>query len=174
VHRLKGRENLFYRRSDALASKFQSRPAIPGTLDFCGAPRNFCHSFVFRALFVFGSATRVERKSVFLRIVKPALGLGLCSAAALLVTAVSATHAWRVFVPFAFIAVIVLLAARYGMWVAVLGSVMAALIFAYFIFPPLHSLRVEDKMERSAIAWMILGGVAVPFLFATKHRPRQR
>jgi K+-sensing histidine kinase KdpD len=112
-------------------------------------------------------------KGVFLRLRNPAFGLGLCTAAALVVTGVSVRHSWRVFVPFAFIAVIVLLAALYGMWVAVLGSVVTSLIFAYFIFPPIHSFRVEDKMERSAIAWMILGGIVVSFLLIPMHRPRQ-
>jgi K+-sensing histidine kinase KdpD len=123
-------------------------------------------------LFLFGGGTSVKR--VFLRLRTAALGLGFCTAAALVVTGVSVPRPWRVFVPFAFIAVIVLLAARYGMWVAVLGSVVTSLIFAYFIFPPLHSFRVEDKMERSAIAWMILGGVVVSFLLIPIRRPRQR
>jgi K+-sensing histidine kinase KdpD len=76
-------------------------------------------------------------------------------------------------VPALFVGVIVLLAVQYGPAVSVFGSIATALIFAYFLFPPLHSLRVQNTMERSAIAWMILAGVALPFLLIPPSSPEQ-
>lgn len=98
----------------------------------------------------------------------------MCTALALAVAIYSAHYAWRSFVPIAFVLVIVVLAVRYGMTVAVAGAAITALIFAYYMLPPHHSLRVADSGERASIAWMLLGALAISFLVAgpaeTHHR----
>jgi K+-sensing histidine kinase KdpD len=94
---------------------------------------------------------------------KPVAGVLLCLAAALLTASVSSQHAWRVFVPFAFVAVVVLLSARYGLAVSIVGSLGAALVFAY-AFAPVGSWRVADPVERNSIAWMLLGSIALSYL----------
>ncbi len=98
------------------------------------------------------------------RVSRPVLGVSLCAASAVLAAVLTAHHSWRVFVPLAFVLVIVLLAVRYGMAVSVFGSVIAALIFAYTLFPPLGSVRIDDKLERGNIAWMLLASIVIPFL----------
>lgn len=103
-------------------------------------------------------------KRVFLQCSRPVLGVLLCSAAAVGAAAGVAHRPWRVFVPFVFVVIIVLLATRYGMAVSVLGSAATALIFAYFLFPPLRSFRVDDSVARANLAWMLLGSIALSFL----------
>ncbi len=98
------------------------------------------------------------------RIGRSAIGVLLCTVSAALVAAVAAHQPWRVFVPLAFVLVIVLLAARYGMAVSILGSAIAAVIFAYCMFPPVGSVQIVDKLERTNIAWMLLASIVIPFL----------
>jgi K+-sensing histidine kinase KdpD len=75
----------------------------------------------------------------------------------------SRTH-WKLAAPFLFAVVLVLLAARFGAVISVVGSVLAAAIFALLLFPPLHSLRVEDDAARATLAWMILLSISASYL----------
>jgi K+-sensing histidine kinase KdpD len=82
---------------------------------------------------------------------------------------------WKVVAPFLFAAVLVLLASRFGAMVSVVGSLLATLIFAYVLFAPVHSLKVENEAERASLAWMILLSVSASYLlFPSRtdgHRP---
>lgn len=71
---------------------------------------------------------------------------------------------WKLAAPFLFAAVLVLLAGRFGAAISVVGSVLAAIIFALHLFAPLHSLRVENDAERATLAWMILLSVSASYL----------
>lgn len=95
---------------------------------------------------------------------RPAAGSLLCAALAWAVSVYAAPRPWRGTVPLGFAVVIILLAARYGRPVALFGSVAAALIFASVLYQPLASLRVENREERSSIAWMLLSSIAVSYL----------
>lgn len=95
---------------------------------------------------------------------RPAAGLFLCAALALVVALFTAARPWRGIVPLAFAAVIILLAARYGRLVALLGSVAAALIFAAVLYQPLGSIRVESQTEKSSLAWMLLSSITLSYL----------
>jgi K+-sensing histidine kinase KdpD len=75
----------------------------------------------------------------------------------------SRTH-WKLGAPFLFAAVLVLLAGRFGAIISVAGSLLAAMIFALLLFPPLYSLRVEDDAERATLAWMILLSISASYL----------
>ena len=103
-------------------------------------------------------------RRVVLQVSKPIAGLLLCAGAAMLVAVISMPQSWRVFVPLAFVGVIMLLAARYGLFVSVFGSIAAAAIFAYFLYDPLGSLRVASETERSNLAWMMLGSISLSYL----------
>lgn len=103
-------------------------------------------------------------KSILNEIAKPAVGLVLCSAFALLAAVTLPSHPWRVFAPLAFAVLIIMLSARYGLLVSVLGSVVTALVFAYFAYAPIGSFRVENASERSSLGWMILASVSLSFL----------
>ncbi len=94
---------------------------------------------------------------------RPVAGLLLCAALALVVGLFAAPRTWRATVPLAFAVVIILLAARYGRSVALLGSVAAAAIFAC-LYHPVGSIRVDNHSEKSAIGWMLLGSIALSYL----------
>jgi K+-sensing histidine kinase KdpD len=98
------------------------------------------------------------------------MGVLFSAAAALGASLLFATQPWRVFVPLAFVAVLVLLAARYGLAVAIIGSLLTAIIFAHFLFAPVGSLQVESAAAKTNLAWMILAAVAVSYLLFPPHR----
>lgn len=61
-------------------------------------------------------------------------------------------------VPFLFIPIIGLVAARFGTWSGVIGTIGCVLIFAGFLFAPLYSLRVTNSAQRNNLVWMVIGG----------------
>jgi len=66
-------------------------------------------------------------------------------------------------VPLIFIAVIILIALRFGMLASVLGSTLATLLFAYFLFTPVGSFHVQKGQARTNLIWMLLIGVPVGY-----------
>jgi len=66
-------------------------------------------------------------------------------------------------VPFAFAGVLILLSWRFGALVSVLGSLMAVLIFADFLYSP-RGFHVESDVARANLAWMVLLSVAGSYL----------
>lgn len=101
-----------------------------------------------------------------------ALALLFCALAAWAVSLVQ-WRSWRLFVPFAFLILVLALGALYGRTVGILGSIVAALIFAHFMYEPLGSVWVDQRAARSSIAWMLLAGVSLSYLLlpaSTGHR----
>jgi hypothetical protein len=74
----------------------------------------------------------------------------------------------RGFLPLAFVVVLVLLSRKFGVGVSLTGSLIAAIIFAAFLFPPLGSARVESEAARANLGWMVLCAVAVSYLLYPK------
>jgi K+-sensing histidine kinase KdpD len=109
----------------------------------------------------------------FHRLISTATGLAICAAAAGVASRLFAQSAWRSLVPLVFVLVLVALAAIYGTAVGVLGSVLSALIFSYWLYAPV-GLHVADAAARSSLAWMIVGGVALSYLLGPGfHNPNQ-
>jgi integral membrane sensor domain MASE1 len=72
-------------------------------------------------------------------------------------------------------------AARFGATTGILSSVFSAIVLAYFVFSPVHSLQVADATARSNLGWLLLGGISLSFLFGPgpaevyrERHPRQR
>jgi K+-sensing histidine kinase KdpD len=61
-------------------------------------------------------------------------------------------------VPCLFIPVIGLVAARFGTWSGIVGTIGSVLIFAEFLFAPVYSLRVTNSAQRNNLVWMVIGG----------------
>jgi K+-sensing histidine kinase KdpD len=99
--------------------------------------------------------------------IRPLVGVLLCAVAALIASLVFEARPYRVFVPLGFVLVVLALAARYGMAVSVYGSLIAALIFARFLYHPIGSLRVDSEAARANLGWMVLGGIALSYLLLT-------
>ena len=95
---------------------------------------------------------------------RPITGALLSLVAALVIAKVFSHSQFRMLVPLGFVAILVALASRFGSIVSVVGAVLSAMAFAYFLFPPLFSLRVEDTVARENLSWMTLSAIALSYL----------
>ena len=95
-----------------------------------------------------------------------AIGAAASGLAAIGATAIAEGHPWKDMVPLVFIAVLLIVAGIFGARAGVLGTVLAALVFAAFLFGPTGSLNIASDAARSNLAWMLLIGLAFSFLFA--------
>jgi K+-sensing histidine kinase KdpD len=84
--------------------------------------------------------------------------------AALVAAKVFSHSQFRVLVPLGFVAVLIVLASRFGSIVSIVGAVLSAMVFAYYLFPPLFSLRVDDPAARENLSWMVLSAIALSYL----------
>ena len=62
--------------------------------------------------------------------------------------------------------VLLVIAGIFGARAGVLGTVLAALVFAAFLFGPTGNLSVASDSARSNLGWMLLIGLVFSFLFA--------
>lgn len=103
-------------------------------------------------------------------------GLFLALAAAFIFAGLFSHSNYRLFVPLGFVFVLIVLAARFGLIVSVLGSLVAAVVFAHRLYPPLGSVHVEQAAARESLGWMILAAVALSYLLfpprVRSDRPR--
>lgn len=83
-------------------------------------------------------------------------------------------RASKVMVPIAFLVVVLLVSVRFGVSAGILGSAVAALIFAMFLYQPLGNPQVANKSARSNLAWLVLGGFTISYLLGSSpgsHEP---
>ena len=103
---------------------------------------------------------------------RPVTGALLSLMTALVVAKVFSHSQFRALVPLGFVVVLVALSSRYGTIVSVVGAVLSAMVFAYFLFPPLFSLRVSEAPARDNLAWMVLSAIALSYLlFPPRKNP---
>jgi K+-sensing histidine kinase KdpD len=149
-------------------------PKIPNpALDYSHSNPEFCHlnflghmrlpltSFIQRT----GLRTAAEKVSAR-RIFDAAMGGLICSVAAMAASAVAQGHSWKDSVPLIFTAMLLLIAGLFGARAGIFGTVMAALVFASFLFGPAGSIRVANEAARTNLGWMLLIGIAFSLLFA--------
>lgn len=92
------------------------------------------------------------------------IGVALSAVAALSVSLLFARVSRSAALPLLFAVVQVLIAARFGVKVSVLGSISAAVIFATVLYTPTGSLAVENPAARANLAWMVLVSIAASYL----------
>jgi K+-sensing histidine kinase KdpD len=92
------------------------------------------------------------------------IGVALSAVAALIVSLFFARVSHSAVLPLLFAVVQVAIAARFGVKVSVVGSILAGAIFAIFLYSPTGSLYVENGAARANIAWMVLASIAVSYL----------
>jgi len=106
-------------------------------------------------------------RSIF--VIDTAIGAAMCGIAAAALSLLMANVPGKPLLPLLFIIVLVAAALRYGVLSAILGSVMATMIFAYFLFVPVGSLTVKKGDARNNLAWMLVVGIpAAYFAWSTK------
>jgi len=99
-------------------------------------------------------------------LIDAAAGVIVCGLAAVGASAVAAGHSWQNLVPLVFIVVLLVIARTFGSRAGILSTVLAALIFASFLFAPTRSISIASDSARSNLGWMLLIGIAFSFLFA--------
>src|SRR5438309_1840737 len=113
------------------------------------------------------SATRTAAGKVrSARLIDATAGAIISGLAAVIASALSQGHAWKNLVPLVFIVVLLVVAWLFGARAGIFGSVLAALIFAAFLFAPSGSIGVVNDNARSNLGWMLLVGIAFSFLLA--------
>ena len=99
-------------------------------------------------------------------------GAGLCAIAALLASVIFNRSSGRALVPLVFVILIAIMAARFGVAAGILGTLLAAFVFADWLYAPLGSIAVRSQAARAELAWMLLGGVSLSYLLGLE--PHQR
>ena len=97
-------------------------------------------------------------------------GTLFCAALAAVMAAIYPASGHRTILPLLFIVVLLAVALRFGAAASVLGAFAAALIFAYFLFAPIGSLKVETEAARQNLAWMLLLGIPAGYFVASWRR----
>ena len=77
-------------------------------------------------------------------------------------------------IPLAFLAIVILVAIRFGTAAGVLGSAISAMIFAFFLYQPTGDLSVDNPAARISLAWLVLGGMACSYLIAPSGQQRHQ
>ncbi len=108
------------------------------------------------------------------RYLRPLVGIGLCAASAAGSVALFGRRPSTMWLPLLFLAVVFIIAVRFGALVGVLGTLAGGVVYAYLLFPPLGRIAVENADARGSLGWMLLGGIVISFLLAPGHQPRHR
>src|SRR5436305_6281833 len=104
-----------------------------------------------------------------LAVVDTAIGTLLCASVALILALLFHQTRLEVTLPLICLAVVVSVAARFGVATGVLGSVASALLLAYFVYAPEYSLRIVSRDARSELSWLLLGGISLSVLFTPRR-----
>jgi K+-sensing histidine kinase KdpD len=95
-----------------------------------------------------------------------ALGGALSGIVAVVTCLIAGGHTWKNMVPLVFTVVLLIIAAVFGSRAGIVGTLLAALVFAAFLFAPTGSISVTSESARDNLGWMLLIGIAFSFLFA--------
>ena len=95
-----------------------------------------------------------------------AMGGLVCALAAVALSAAANGHTWKNMAPLIFTVVLLIIAGLFGSRAGIIGTVVAAIVFASFLFSPLGNIQVTDESARSNLGWMMLIGIGFSFLFA--------
>jgi Kef-type K+ transport system membrane component KefB len=117
-----------------------------------------------------GAVQKLPRPKDWRRIIGPLLGIGFSGAVAGLATVLFREHPSRVLVPTGFLIVIILIAWVWGRVAGVLATATSALVFAFVLFNPVGSWKVNDDAARTNLGWMILGGTALSYFLGKQRR----
>ena len=105
-----------------------------------------------------------------LSVLDTAIGTLLCASIALILALLCNQTRLEVALPLVSLTVVVAVAARFGVATGVLGSIASALLLAYFVYAPEHSLRIVSHDARANISWLLVGGIVLSFLFTPRRR----
>ena len=107
------------------------------------------------------------------RVQSVSVGAGCCAVAAAGLSPVMSQTPFASFAPLVFLVVIFLVAARFGNYAGMIGTILAALIFELFLFEPRFSLIINDAASRSHLIWMIVIGIVISDLLGAFAVPQK-
>lgn len=110
--------------------------------------------------------TEEVRKRRLRQMLDSLIGALLCAIAAVGISVVALGHSWEAWVPLFFVAILLGISAKFGARAGILGTILAAIVFAGLLFRPFGSIHVSDEAARANLAWMLLLGISFSFLFA--------
>ena len=105
------------------------------------------------------------------------VGAGCCAVAAAGLSPIMSQTSFASFAPLIFLVVIFLVAARFGNYAGMIGTIVAALIFELFLFEPRFSLMIDDPASRNHLIWMIVIGLVISDLlgaYAVREKNEKR
>jgi K+-sensing histidine kinase KdpD len=98
-----------------------------------------------------------------------AVGTLLCASAALTLALMFNQTRLKLGLPLICLAIVLALATRLGVATGVLGSIVSALLLAYFVYAPVHSFRIASSEARASLSWLLLGGISLSYLFTPRR-----
>jgi K+-sensing histidine kinase KdpD len=122
-------------------------------------------SISFRRLFITQAQRISHWKWVFASVA--------CAAAAGVLSVFFKSSASRALLPLVCLVLIVVVAMRYGARAGIIGSVLATVVFAFSLFPPLGQFRIDDPTERANVVWMFLGGISLSYLLSSDEGDKE-
>jgi K+-sensing histidine kinase KdpD len=105
---------------------------------------------------------------------KTLLGVLICAWSAALMSFIFQGRSSRFILPVVFLGIVFLVSNRYGVSAGLLGSAVAALIFATFLYAPVGSPLIADKTARSTLGWLVLGGLTISYLLGSTTGGHER
>ncbi|HVH88803.1 MAG TPA: DUF4118 domain-containing protein [Terriglobales bacterium] len=109
-----------------------------------------------------------------LNLLNTAIGTVLCASVALVLALVFNQTRLEVALPLISLAAVLAVAARFGVATGVLGSVVSALLLAYFVYAPEGSFHVVSYDARANLSWLLIGGISLSFLFTPRRNAQPR
>ncbi len=104
-----------------------------------------------------------------LNLLDTAIGTLLCASVALVLALVFNQTRFEFALPLICLAVVLSVAARFGVATGVLGSIVSAFLFAYFVYSPEGSFHIASADARANVSWLLLGGISLSFLFTPRR-----
>jgi len=135
--------------------------------EFCGVTLDSCHDDPAQSNPEYLTLSKLVSSTA-----RAVIGVLLALAASLISAHVFAGTDARTAVPLWFILVLYVLAWRYGFIAAVIGCLLCVFVFAHYLFDPTGSWHVEDAAARKSLLWMVIGTIAVSYLFSPSSSQR--
>lgn len=107
----------------------------------------------------------VPRRRIAIR--NTAIGSGICTAAAVIITIVLRNMRGTDSLPLLFLVVVGLIAHRFGTSSAILGLITGGFLFATFLFAPIGRLAIAEESARTNLVMTLLFGLAVAYFYGT-------
>jgi hypothetical protein len=108
----------------------------------------------------------IKKKRTLPPIVDALVGALLAAIASAGISMIALGHRWEASVPLAFIAILLVISGFFGARAGILGTLIAAFIFATFLFHYPGGPQAGSDAARANLAWMLLLGISLSFLFA--------